>query len=261
MSGFDPDWLRLREPADARARSAALIARAGRGLTGRTAPTVCDLGAGTGASVRAFGPFFPPDVRWLLVDGDAGCLEIARAEAGRPVETRVADLASLPDPWPADCALVTATALFDLAAGAWIEGLAGRLTRDRLPLLACLTYDGAMRFDPPDPGDARIKAGFDAHQRTDKGLGGPAAGPEAADRLAAALRSCGYAVWEAQSPWVLEAGRDAGLLAALLPGLAGAAVEIGAVSAAEAETWVAARSAGLARLTLGHRDLYAVPAG
>ncbi len=258
MSGFDAGWLALREPADRAARAAHLVARAGADLAAHAAPVVCDLGAGTGASVRAFGDAFPPDTRWCLVDDDADVLAEARRLCG-PVEVRRADLAADPAAWGAECRLVTATALFDLAAPAWIEALADRLAADRLPLLACLSYDGRLRIAPPDPLDAAVHAGFDADQRRDKGLGGPAAGPEAAGVLARALTARGYRVETADSPWVLEPEAHAALIAALVAGFADAAAQAGALPATEARAWAAARAGTARRVTVGHLDLYAVP--
>jgi hypothetical protein len=260
MSGFSADWLALREPADARARADALIVQAGAGLAAHPAPLVCDLGSGTGAGMRAFAPAFPVDTRWCLTDNDPDTLAIA-AQAGARVETRLTDLAGDPAPWPADCALVTATALFDLAAPAWIDRLAARLAADRLPLLACLTYDGRLGLCPAVPGDAALCAAFNRHQRHDKGLGGPAAGPGAVDALCDALLARGYAVARADSPWQLIDGRDDALIAELLRGWSGAMVEAGLVSSHVAEDWLAARLARTDRVTVGHTDIYAAPPG
>jgi len=258
MSGFSADWLARREPADARARAGDLIAQAGAALASCAAPLVCDLGSGTGAGLRAFAPAFPPDTRWCLTDNDAGTLALA-ARAGDRVETRLTDLATDPAPWPDDCALVTATALFDLAAPAWIDRLAARLAAARLPLLACLTYDGRLGLSPAHPGDAALCAAFNRHQRHDKGLGGAAAGPGAVDVLCAALRARGYAVARADSPWRLAAGRDDALMADLLRGWAGAMVAAGLVPSVRADDWLAARLARTDRITVGHTDLYATP--
>jgi len=258
MSSFSPQWLALREAADARARSGALIARAGAGLAGRAAPLVCDLGSGTGAGMRAFAPTFPADTRWWLTDNDAGTLAIA-AQAGDRVETRRTDLAADPAPWPGDCALVTATALFDLAAPAWIDRLAERLAMGRLPLLACLSYDGRLGLSPAHSSDAALCAAFNRHQRQDKGLGGAAAGPGAVDALCAALRARRYTVTRADSPWRLVAGRDDALMAELLRGWSGAMVASGLVPSARADAWLAARLTRTDRLSVGHTDLYAAP--
>ncbi len=258
MSGFSADWLALREPADARARSADLIARAGADLAVHAAPLVCDLGSGTGAGMRAFAPAFPADTRWLLTDNDPDTLALA-AQADGAVHTRVTDLAAEPAPWPDDCALVTATALFDLAAPGWIDRLADQLVAARLPLLACLTYDGRVGMSPACAGDAAISAAFNRHQRFDKGLGGPAAGPGAVDVLCAALAARGYGVLRADTPWRLTADRDGALIAELVRGWAGAMVDADLVDAVAADGWRAARLARTDSLTVGHTDLYACP--
>ena len=52
MGGFSADWLALREPSDARARSAALTAAVLDRLGGGTEVRILDLAAGTGANVQ-----------------------------------------------------------------------------------------------------------------------------------------------------------------------------------------------------------------
>ncbi|MGD8498218.1 MAG: class I SAM-dependent methyltransferase, partial [Chromatiales bacterium] len=55
MSGFSPDWLALREPLDARARSAALVDRL-RAQAPRGPRRILDLGSGTGSNLRYLAP-------------------------------------------------------------------------------------------------------------------------------------------------------------------------------------------------------------
>lgn len=259
MAGFDAAWLTLREPADRAARDRMLIQMAGDDLARHPAPMVCDLGAGTGSAFRAFDGRFPGGTRWVLVDDTPEVLAEARRQCGARVETRVADLTVDPAPWPAGCRLVTASALFDLAGAAWIDRFVAALVADGLPLLACLTYDGVMKFDPAHPADGAVTDGFNAHQATDKGLGGPALGPAAAAHLSAALEAHGYTVMTLPSPWVLDRAGQGELMAETLKGIAGAAIEIGAVSEAGGQAWLQDRQANLTRLTVGHWDLYATP--
>ena len=270
MSGFSADWLALREPADAAARSPVVLEALRRRFAGRKAVTVCDLGAGTGAAVAAFGPFLPARQRWLLVDADAGNLAAAKRlrETGTvTVEPVLADLADdaspLPAPWPAPgfaaCDLVTATALFDLASPAWIARLADRLAAERVPLLAALTYDGKQDFSASHPADAAMLAAFNRHQRLDKGLGGPAAGPDGATVLAAALEAMGYDITIAPSPWRLDGGRDAALIAAVLDGWAAAVVDAGYVSHQTVDDWRQTHLGRADSLCVGHWDLLALP--
>ena len=75
-----PDWLALREPADAAARSGALVQRVARHLT--AGPLVIhDLGGGSGAMGRWLAPRLPGPQHWVVHDLDADLLVLAsRAE-------------------------------------------------------------------------------------------------------------------------------------------------------------------------------------
>ncbi|MEL6519399.1 MAG: class I SAM-dependent methyltransferase [Pseudomonadota bacterium] len=258
MAGFDPSWLALREPADGRARSTDLIAKAGALLGGQSAPLVCDLGAGTGAAARAFAVQFPSETRWVLVDGDAACLAVA-GQTLQAAETRLVDLSLDLSPWPPTTSLVTATALFDLANADWIRAFAARLVKDRLPILSCLTFDGLLSFEPTHPDDDLLVHAFRTHQCRDKGLGGPAAGPDAGRVLAEELERLGYQVELATTPWELTAERDGELIAALLDGYVQAARDLDGVPESTLVKWLSARKDHTARHVVGHVDLLAIP--
>ena len=144
--GFDAAWLTLREPADARARDAALFARAVR-LVGPGA-TLLDLGCGTGATARAFATQGAVGLNWRLLDNDPELL--ARAAAAHPqATTHAVDLADI-DALPLEgVQLVTASALLDLVSKDWVARFAARLARAGVPFYAVLSYDGRMHWDPP----------------------------------------------------------------------------------------------------------------
>jgi hypothetical protein len=251
---FPIAWLELREPADHAARDPALrSAAAARVAAGGL---IVDLGSGIGSTVRALQPDIAPSVRWRLVDHDAALLR----EAGRrtAAETVLCDL-SREAPPIAGASLVTASALLDLVSEAWIERLADALKARRAPVYAALSYDGHLSFDPPHPGDGAMIAALNAHQRTDKGFG-PALGPDGVGALAAALRNREFEVRVEASPWRLGPG-DAGLVAALLPGIAEVAAGWGGMAKVEVEDWLAFRQARAAdgRCLVGHADLLATP--
>jgi len=54
MSGFSPEWLTLREPADHRARDPMLALKVADRLQKLPRITVTDLGCGTGSNIRAW---------------------------------------------------------------------------------------------------------------------------------------------------------------------------------------------------------------
>ncbi|MCF3932076.1 class I SAM-dependent methyltransferase [Acuticoccus sp. M5D2P5] len=263
MSGFSTDWLTLRAAADARARSADLIARAARHIeaTGG-ACRVVDLGAGTGATLRALTEHLPRPQSWTLVDADPGLLAEAERRShgleGVTMETRALDLVAAPVPWDEPPDLVTASALFDIGSAAFIARLAESLAAAQVPLLAMLTYDGRIALSPSHPLDAAMIDAFNAHQRGLKSFG-KAAGPDAVPLLEAALRKHGFDVELRDTPWRLERATDGALIDATLDGWAGAAAEILPDRSEAIAQWRAARIGTTERLMIGHTDILALP--
>ena len=70
-----PEWLCLREPADAAARSAELADRLGRHLAAAGRLVIHDLGGGSGAMGRWLAPRLPGPQHWVVHDRDAGPAE------------------------------------------------------------------------------------------------------------------------------------------------------------------------------------------
>lgn len=254
--GFSTTWLALREPADHTARDDGLLAAAAQAAKNAAAPVIVDLGCGTGSTVRAFAQHLNGSVSWRLVDNDATLLEQAAREAGQGVSLHQIDLREL-DALPLEGAgLVTASALLDLCSREWVARLAERLAALRIPFYAALNYDGRMSWLPDDPQDGLVTAGFNAHQRGDKGFG-PALGPDSADGIAEIFAAAGFEVMQADSPWLLGAAQ-ADLQKPLLDGIAQAAQEAGEV---EAAAWLDRRLGALSgtQSMIGHRDVLALP--
>lgn len=256
MSGFEAGWLALRAGADERARDRALLAELAAHLAGRSAPLVLDLGAGTGATMEALSPHLPAGQHWRLVDDDPRLLARAPPPARGSMEPVACDLsggvgdllAPVPD-------LVTASAFFDLASAPWIDAFAGAVAAHGVAVYAALSYDGRERWEPAHRLDAAARTAFHADQGRDKGLGGPALGPDAHAYLADRLARHGYRVETAPSDWVLEAPRDARVIAALAEGTSAA---IRPYLGREGELWREARVTAR-RVCIGHRDLLARP--
>ena len=145
MDTFTADWLALREPADARARSANLASFVADCLRHTSELHVLDLAAGTGANARYLAEFLPPRQQWLLIDNDRALLALATAQmrARYRVETRAVDLAFAFEPAAEDiCAgrdLVTASALLDLVSTRWLHALARRCRGTSAAVLFALT--------------------------------------------------------------------------------------------------------------------------
>lgn len=274
---FSASWLALREPADHRARDVALAHQLATHLSAVPVPRIVDLGCGSGSNLRGLAPVLGLQQDWTLVDYDRDLLQAARdtlskwadeagddgdalvlAKNGKKlrVQFRQADLAqglaAVLDPAPH---LVTAAALFDLCSADFIAHAAQAIRRSGAAFYTVLTYDGAETWSPPNEADADILAAFVAHQKTDKGFG-VSAGPDAPRALQDSFAQQGYAVFEASTPWWLEAPRDAALMRELANGIAHAAQETGRVSPERVASWLAAPRA---TASIGHRDFLALP--
>ncbi len=228
-----PDWLALREPADAAARSAELVERLG------SPRVIHDLGGGTGSMGRWLAPRLPGPQHWVVHDRDEALLELVDIPAAT-VETRISDITRLTPHDLAGADLVTASALLDLLTADELNRMLAACAG--LPMLLTLTVTGRVAVDPPDPLDARFEAAFNDHQRRDGLLG-----PDAVGHLpaGATVRS---------SPWRLDA-THAGLIAEWLEGWIAAACEQEPALAADADVHRRRRPA----VTVDHADVLVLP--
>ncbi|MEU5696760.1 methyltransferase domain-containing protein [Actinosynnema sp. NPDC020468] len=252
--GFDPEWLTLREPADAAARSAALV---GKIHLNRRPVVVRDLGCGTGSMGRWLSARLDGPQHWVLHDHDARLLALAAASVGGPgvtVEARRGDLGALTAADLAGTSLVTASALLDVLTADQVRSLAAACVGAGCPALFALTVAGRVEPDPAEELDGAFQDAFNAHQRR-AGL----LGPDATAVAVEAFKSLGAVVTTAPSPWRLGGPDQAALKTAWLHGWVAAAVEENPALAAEAEPYLRRRSS--ARVVVHHTDLLAVPGG
>jgi hypothetical protein len=237
-----PDWLALREPADAVARATELLDE----LRGRELRTVRDLGCGTGSMGRWLRPSLPTGT-WYLHERDATVLAIAARDGGIPVPGDLGETSSF-----GGTDLVTCSALLDLLTAPEIDRLAELCVDAGASALFTLSVTGGAILEPAEPLDVDYAAAFDAHQRR-----GDLLGPDAARYAVEAFRARGYRVETAASPWRLTQGP---LLEEWLRGWLSAACEQDRALAAEAAPYLHRRLAD-ATLTaeVPHLDLLALP--
>jgi hypothetical protein len=200
------DWLALREPVDAAARSRELVHLLRPHLRDRARLEIHDLGCGTGSMGRWLARQLPEPQYWVLHDRDDELLDEAAGRlsdrAGITVSTRLGDLSALTAPDFASASLVTASALLDLLTLAEVEALAGAIAG--IPALLTLSVAGRVEFTPADPLDVPLMAAFNDHQRRTAD-GRRLVGPDAAAAVVAALRRYGATTELRDSPWLLSA--------------------------------------------------------
>jgi len=279
-------WLQLREPADAVARSESLTRTIAGAIAASRPLQVLDLATGTDANLRYLAPRLPGPQHWLVVDRDSALLALVPALTSSwgmarhcevrtqvsgcvirgerlecHVETRQLDLGTHTDVEIfAGCHLVTASALLDLASEGWLSALAAHCRAAGAAALFGITYNSCSSCSPVEPEDDMIRDLLNRHQKTDKGLGGPAAGPDAAGCAARSFAEVGYQVRSVPSDWVLGFAEHE-LQRRLIEGWAEAATQMAPGDASMIAGWRIRRighvDAGRSRVVVGHLDVAA----
>ena len=263
------EWLELREPADAAARSRDLVENLRRNLPATGPRVIHDLACGTGSMGRWLAPLLPGPQHWVLHDRDADLLHVAGADLPGPaadgasvvVETRPSDVTQLRPDDLADATLITASALLDLMTEAELARLIDVCAKAGCPVLLTLSVVGRVDLAPADPLDARVASAFDAHQRRAT-VGGRLLGPHAVAPVIEGFLRRGAAVLVRPTPWRLGPA-EADLAAEWFTGWIGAACEQEVELASDAGSYAHRRLAeardGQLAVTVGHADLLVLP--
>lgn len=280
------DWLALREAADFASRSERLTRAIGERVRHASPVRVLDLATGTGSNLRYLMEHLPRHQRWTVVDRDptllhnlwtrtsdwAGARGYEFAGEGNGfvvrghgvechVEPRQRDLGSIDDPALfAGHDLVTNSALLDLVSASWLQTLARQCQAAGAAALFTILYDGRSPCAPADTDDDIVRELFNRHQHTDKGLGGPAAGPDAIEAAISAFTVAGFHVERERSDWVIE-HQERELQRQLIDGWAFAATEMAPEIATQIANWRLRRrhhvDEGGSLIVVGHEDLAA----
>lgn len=266
---YSPQWLGLREDADAAARAADLIEPLRARLAGRGVPVIRDLGCGTGSMGRWLAARLAGPQHWIMHDRDPELLTYAATTMARTaadgaevtVTTEHRDITGLTAAELDGTALVTASALLDLLTLDEVDALAVACVNAGAPALLTLSVVGLVRLDPVEDLDAVIVDAFNAHQRRET-QGRRLLGPDAPDAAAQAFTRHGASVELRDTPWRLGPDqRD--LTARWLRGWVGAACEEQPDLHAKAQDYLRRRldaaAAGELSVEVGHRDLLALP--
>lgn len=264
-----PDWLGLREAADAAARSRGLVDQICRRVPVEGPWLIHDLACGSGSMGRWLAPFLPGSQRWILHDRDTDLLTQAAGKAPGPamdgtavvIETRLSDVTQLRPDDLAGATLITASALLDLLTRDELERLIHTCAGAGCPVLFALSVTGSVQLLPPDPLDVRIAAAFNAHQRRPTPRG-RLLGPDAVAAAVEGFRGQDAEVLVHPSPWRLGGGEN-GLVVQWLTRWVDAACEQEPALAPDAYLYRRRRlreaAAGALAVTVGHADLLVLP--
>jgi hypothetical protein len=273
MSGIlevSTEWLALREPEDAGARSLDLAVAAAAMLP--DGPIVVhDLGSGTGSMMRWLAPHLPGPQTWILHDWNAGLIERAidgprprdRDNAAISVISQPGNLADLRAADLAGASLVTASALLDVLTSRETRAIVDACVGARCPALFTLSVTGEVRLSPRDELDAGFEHAFNAHQLREAG-GRQQLGRYGAPIARGLFTQAGWNVRPSTTMWRLDHRRPR-LLSEWFSGWVDAAVEQDSELRSAAARYRQLRTSQIERGELTahvrHVDLLAWPRG
>ncbi|WP_457808279.1 class I SAM-dependent methyltransferase [Kushneria sp. EE4] len=287
-SDFSPSWLALREAADHRARDLQSPIETCRHWLASNLPRgplrLVDLGCGSGSNLRYLSPRLPSPQHWCLIDQDAALLAHAGGDASSchanvvGIDCYQRDLTRLDQALTQDLLdgvdIVTASALLDLVSQPWLEALIDRCASQQCAFWLAMSINGDNALiDHGDAGgdtallemDQYVQQLIRTHQQRDKGFNA-ALGTQAPEVAAALLEDAGYRVTRTSAPWRLDCA-DPGqmtLAQSLVQGWLEAALEQAPDQRQSLRQWHDRRqqdiASGRIAITVGHTDLFAVPA-
>jgi hypothetical protein len=273
MSGIlevSGEWLALREPEDAAARSRDLALAAAALLPAGQPIVIHDLGSGTGSMMRWLAPLLPGPQTWILHDWNAALLEQAIDEGARPLDRDDAAISvrahtgNLADLRPIDLAgasLVTASALLDVLTSPETHAIVDACVGAGRPALLALSVTGDVRLSPRHELDSAFEDAFKAHQLREAD-GRRQLGRYGAPIARGMFSQAGWQVRQGTTMWRLDHRRPR-LLSEWFSGWVDAAVEQDPTLRAQAEHYRRLRASQLERGELaaqvGHVDLLAWP--
>ncbi|MCU1551938.1 MAG: SAM-dependent methyltransferase [Glaciihabitans sp.] len=262
------EWLALREPEDAEARSRDLALTAAAMLP--VGPIVIhDLGSGTGSMMRWLAPLLPGPQTWILHDWNADLLGRAiegvrptdRDNAAISIDAQPGNLADLRPSDLAGASLVTASALLDVLTSRETHAVVDACVGAGSPTLLALSVTGEVRLSPRDELDVEFEHAFNAHQLRESG-GRQQLGRYGAPIARGLFSQAGWRVRPSTTVWRLDHRRPR-LLTEWFSGWVDAAVEQHPGLRARATRYRQLRTAQIERGELAahvsHVDLLAWP--
>lgn len=285
--GFSPDWLRLREPADHKARSKSLTVKLAQWRGQFTDFRVVDLGSGTASNFRYLCPKLGMNQTWVLLDNDIKLLScIADRLEEWAIETECEFDRNSPNSatiehakfsahltWQScdlakeletidfkNTQLITGSALLDLTSASWMSQLAVIISSQHCASLFVLSYNGKLHWQPELPFDKRMTELLNAHQLNDKGFGN-ALGPSAYNYFMNELTN--HTIASDSTDWILDQDLYA-IQEVLISDWAAAATEQSPIAEPDIREWLRQRVEFLKKkqstLQVGHVDILSLPA-
>ena len=188
MHEFNNNWLKLRETVDKKSRNLKIIQLINKKFDNNTPVSIIDLGTGTGSNFNYLKPKLKFSQNWVFTDISLNSINYFKQNlklSNKIIKTKfqifdvINDLDKIKFK---SFDIVTGSAFLDILPKNWFYKFHKFNSKTEIVLFA-LNYNGDFKFLPKHKNDKIIVNLFNKDQKTDKGIGNKAVGPNCSNLI------------------------------------------------------------------------------
>ena len=183
MHEFNNNWLKLRETVDKKSRNLKIIELINKKFSNHESISIIDLGTGTGSNFNYLKPRLKFIQNWVFTDISSNSINYFKKNINisrKICKTKFQIFDVINDLQKINFKkfnIVTGSAFLDILPRSWFYKFHKYNTKTEIILFA-LNYNGAFTFFPKHKYDQQIVDLFNKDQKSNKGIGVKAIGPE-----------------------------------------------------------------------------------
>ena len=188
MHEFNNNWLKLRETVDKKSRNLKIIELINKKINNNDFVSIIDLGTGAGSNFNYLKPKLKFNQNWLFTDISLNSMNYFKQNlklSKKIIKTKFQILDVIKDIDKIKFKsfdIVTGSAFLDILPKSWFYKFHNLNSKTEIVLFA-LNYNGDFKFVPRHKNDKNINNLFNKDQKTDKGIGDKAVGPNCSNLI------------------------------------------------------------------------------
>ena len=188
MHEFNNNWLNLRETVDKKSRNLRIIELINKRFNNNDEVSIIDLGTGAGSNFNYLKPKLKFYQNWFFTDISLNSMNYFKQNlklSNKIIKTKFQNFDVIKDLNKIKFKtfdIVTGSAFLDILPRSWFYKFYKLNSKTEI-LLFALNYNGDFKFFPKHKYDKNIVNLFNKDQKTDKGIGDKAVGPDCSNLI------------------------------------------------------------------------------
>ena len=212
MHEFNNNWLIQREKIDSLSRSKIAISKINNFIKNKDKISIIDLGCGTGSNYRYLSPKIKKKQSWDMLDISLKSINYFKEDISKSkkvdnvkfIKTNVIKNIKKIDFNNYD--IVTGSAFLDIMPNSWFRDFYNLNINSKI-IYFSINYDGFFKFFPKHKDDGLVLKLFNSDQKSDKGIGLKAVGPNCS-KIINSMFTKTHKTFILKSDWKVENNKD-----------------------------------------------------